>query len=812
MIKTNVDWGEASVFFDRIKEFSRHHDLLLANEAQTRFDVIDRIIREVFSWQHGQIQVEEPEEGPRRGFVDYILRSGDVQVVIEAKKAGSAFPSPTKRRKLKLSGTVLGEGEIGSAIKQCLDYCEYKKAEIGAVTNGYCWCLFPANLRVEETYGTVFFPFDNHGDGEELFRFLGVSQIESGALQSLSLVPAILFQRLSDEIRGADGRIDRNNVADHIGPALDGALYADSLIANVENLEKCYVSTSSRIKYDSALGLHLRDHKPELVEPARRVHTGKEERNEFSNIVSTSGYAPQVTVLIGPVGSGKSTFLKHFELVSGKSLLKEKRVHWVYIDFEQMGKGGDPRTFLYRALRNYLLSDHPENPTDYKTVVNPAYEEEVAGLSRGPYAILAHDKQAFNIKIQEIIQHDFDEVEPYVDKIFSFLGTTGNCFVVFDNLDLYEDDDLETKVFSEGLAFSKRVKVNVAITVRDSTFIKHRNDSIFDAYEFRRFWLDPPPFREVLSKRLSCSKLILQGKRAELLLFNGIKFVVPDLSVYFDIVQRSFLGGYAGDFIECMSDLNIRRGISFVKSFLTSGHIQADRALKCFVDGDPTFIFPFHEIFKGCILGQWKHLSDLKTDGINLFDSGLIGKNLKLLRLFVLRYLYEKGRIEDTVEVSFADLFEKFSILGCDSESLLRLLLQLQKSALVRSVDGADVSPSSKISISRSGGYYITVLVKTMVYVEECIYDCRFEQGDLWESLYALTNEVESCPNMLARMEVRKKRLGIFLAYLKSIEESCSQLYPDGDSVFCMSWIAEKVGEEMITALEKCRRRIAGRS
>jgi hypothetical protein len=39
------DWGEASEIFDSIKEYVALKDLTVANEAQTRFDVIDRIIR-----------------------------------------------------------------------------------------------------------------------------------------------------------------------------------------------------------------------------------------------------------------------------------------------------------------------------------------------------------------------------------------------------------------------------------------------------------------------------------------------------------------------------------------------------------------------------------------------------------------------------------------------------------------------------------------------------------------------------------------------------------------------------------------------
>lgn len=560
-----LDWGLASEAFDAIVAAAGSADLTSANEAQTRFDVIDRLLKEVLGWTHGQISVEERVTTNGIGYVDYILRSGDSRIVVEAKRAGATFPSPTKRRHLKVAGSVLTSGDVKEAIDQARTYATEKEAQVIVVTNGHCWICYSMVAQAEDAYAIVFFPFSGGSDAEGLFRLLSEGAVAIGSLISVTNQPPRVEERLLTVLRDADGRVDRNNIADHITPALTNALYADALLSNDEALQKCFVTTEARSKFDTLLGMHLSDPKPALVQPARRIRTGKQ-GGELESIVQLSkpGFAPPVTLIIGPVGAGKSTYLRHFQAVAGKKLLRDAEAHWIYVDFERMGKGGNPRAFLYSELRAYLLADHPDAPTDYKSLVEPAYAEEVAGLARGPLAPIFLDKAEFNKRVVDHIKKDFEAVEPYVDKLLKHLATVRLCVVVLDNVDLYEDEALETAVFAEGLGLSKRCAVHVIACIRDRTFVRHRNDASFDAYELRKLWLDPPPFKAVLSARLTYSRKVLEGRSAQVHLANGMHLNVPDLSVFFDIVQRSILQSDAGDYVEAVADLNIRRGLQLV--------------------------------------------------------------------------------------------------------------------------------------------------------------------------------------------------------------------------------------------------------
>jgi hypothetical protein len=801
------DWGEISPQFDEIAKFLNSRDITTGNEAKTRFDVIDRIIKDVLGWRHGQIEVEERCDSKDELYVDYVLRSGDATVVIEAKKIGAAFPNPTRKKQLKLNGVVLGSGEIAAAINKSNVYAQEKKADVVIVTNGLCWCAYPFEGLNDNTHATLFFPFSFANDAEALFNQFAEIKVEAGSLRNLTHEPVRTEDRLLSITTDSDGRVDRNNIADYIVPALNSALYADALLTNPDSLEKCFVRTEARVKFDSYLGMHLADPKPVSIHPAKRIRKDKN-FDHLDQIVdeAITSYAPPVTLIIGSVGAGKSIYLKHFELISGRDLLTSKKAHWINIDFEKMGPEGKPREFVYSQLRDYLNAQHPDNPTDYKHVVEPAYADEIAALARGPLAPIFTQKAKFYERVSDHIRAEYDAVEPYVDKVIRYLTSKPLVILVLDNIDLYEDEELERSVFAEGLALSKRTLCNVFVSVRETTYVKHSTDATFDAYELRKLWLDAPPFKEVLSTRLTYSKKILEKKSARIHMFGGITLEVHDLSDFFDIVQSSILKGDAGDFIEKIADSNIRKGLKLVNNFLTSGHIQADRALNSFLKGDRTYRFPFHEIFKGAMLGQWKHYREGRAECINIFDARLGSKQLRLLRLHLLALLFSCARREDSIEVPVSHCVNVLSPIGSSESQIIQALTVLLRNGLIRTTTAQDISATSTVVLTRSGGYYIHTLASTFSYVEAALIDTAIEDADVWQDLSTMTIGVERARNMVQRMELRVTRIDRFLKYLTDLEATILSTVGQRNELTVLPRLAKGVEGDTRRALYNTRK------
>ncbi len=411
-----------------------------------------------------------------------------------------------------------------------------------------------------------------------------------------------------------------------------------------------------------------------------------------------------------------------------------------------------------------------------KTVVSlrgisrPAYKQTFEALARGPFSLVSKNKEKYEEKKQEIIEKDFNELYPYVENIYRFISQNNLCIIVLDNIDLYENDLLEISVLSEGIALSKKINSNIFISIRDTTFVKHKNDSIFNAYELRKFWIDPPPLREVLSKRLKFAGEILRDKKAEIALANGFKLQIQDLSIFFDIAHSSLLQEGSARFIECISDGNIRKGISLVTNFLISGHIQIEKQIENYLLKSTYNYIPFHEVFKGCVLGLWKYYIEEKAEVINILSSGLNSKNLQFLRAYILKYLKYRASDKSTLETSVSLLIETFSEIGANENHILKVVKDLLNSKLIGTNGETEVDITTSVHINLSGAYYYDFLIKKMEYVEAVLFDTPIFIEECWSNIHSLSVSINHENSITKRMTLRQKRLDFFLEYVEKCE------------------------------------------
>ncbi len=762
---------------DRLIE--KHSQLTLsdANEAETRLKVIDKVLREVLGWQDDDLSVEERcSEDSRTVFADYIVRTATTSLIVEAKKAGATFLLPTSQRSGKLGG-ALKEGEMGEAIRQVRDYCRMKHMPFAVVTNGSAWIVFPAirtdEITFEDTQARIFRSLiDIKERIVEFWELLSRQRVAEGNLEHELLSPEknVSARRVLSLVREPGFRLGRNALYEHIEPAVNAALTDEALLNDPEALRLCYVKSSERLKYDSRLQMVVSDAKTYLGHKTTRVRSRKSQGYLETQITQDAPGRPRFILILGTVGAGKTTFLQYTRKVSAASQIDNK-VLWLYIDFKKTTQNQNSRQFLYEELRSLIEADKEFDLGDWTKSIMPAYAEAIHNLERGPLFLLKKsNKSEFDKKIADNVMKERDELVPYVEKIVRHAINAKPGFLVIDNVDQIDDDGRQNEIFSEAQAAAQRMGINIIMSLRESTFLRHRNSPVFDAFQFDSLYIDPPSVLPVLSRRFTYARQVLAGKKADLTLESGIHLKVSDISVFFNIVAQSVLASDAGFMIEMLSGGDIRRGLSLVREFLSSGHTTADRALSAYAR-DGKYKFPPHEIFKGAVLGKRTVYREEESSLPNLYDSKLGSESLQLLRFHILSRLVDLASDTAFEGIPASEVTEQLHVLGVPSGVVSGCLKTLLDARAIRTSDGLLLSPQSKILPNRLAGYLIQELGSSFNYFDMCLVDSYIFQQEVWINISDLTNRIENASDDVTGVQARIDRAKQYLKYLSSIEE-----------------------------------------
>lgn len=768
-----------------LKQISRtagQLDLADANEAETRLKLIDDILVSVLGWTKEDIKIEErvSEDGTTE-FCDYVLRTATTTILVEAKRVGAAFRISANRKSLKLGG-VLSEGELGKAIRQARDYCRKKSIQFAVVTNGNVWVVFPAiridEVSFEETHAHIFRGLDDITERlVEFWELLSRERVIEGNLENslLGRIKAADEERCVRRLMSEPGfRLGRNALYDHLEPAIALALSDEAILQDPDALSRCYIKTSERVKFDQRIRMHLPDRIVPLGHPTTRVRS-KKNASKFEDVLARGGVSspPRFLVVLGPVGAGKTTFLHHTRKVSAADAI-DGRVLWMLVDFKRATKADSPRTFVYEKLLNLIESDKEFDLGDWEHSIRPAYRDEIENLRRGPLRPLADsDPKSFEVEASKHIRMEREAREPYVDKLLRYAGLKRPGYLIIDNVDQIEDENVQAQIFAEAQALARRIGFNVIMSLRETTYQRHRQHPTFDAFQFESFYIDPPNVLPVLSHRFAYARHILQGREATFQGEKGINVKVSDLGLFFETLSRSILDNDSGQMIEALAGGNIRRGLLLIRNFLASGHTNADRAIAAVLKGDG-YKFPPHEIFKGAVLGASRYFDEKQAELPNIFDAKLGGAGAQLLRFKIVEYLVEKASAGPYDGALIADIVGTMQRLGINEPDVFGALKLLSEKALIRTTDGLPAISSSTIIPTQLGGYFLRALVTQFAYVEFCAFDTVVYDDDAWDELEALTYEIEQAHRLSDKIRIRIQRARRFLEYCRLLEERWS--------------------------------------
>lgn len=758
---------------------ARHTKLSLhnANEAETRKKLIDRILEDVLGWTDDDISYEErvSEDGTTT-YADYIVRTANTSFLIEAKRIGTSFNSVPQKKKLKLSGQIM-KGDTGAAINQARDYCRKKSIPFSVVTNGSTWLIFPAvrtdQVSFSESNVIVFDTLESTL-GEDIEHFKSLLSRDGVIDGNLAIE---LLGRNTDQID--ERRLNRffRGAADRPGnpiyPLIENAVitaFSDSIVgADSELLEKCYVKNADRTKFDNKIQMHLQKSESIFSSQTKKPMRKKDSAALSDSLNSAlSSSRPLAILILGTVGTGKSTFLQYTKKVAAKTYFETSKdkayPHWIDVDFRNFSKNESPIKYLYNCLFEYLKKDIYFN--EYNRAIRSAYSDDISSLKNGPMYLLAKDEERFEKEITNLIMTDYNEIDPYVDKLLAYGASKSPIFLVVDNVDQFEKESIQSEIFSDAIALAGRLNINLVMAMRESTYVNHRSSPTFDAFDFDPIHIEPPEIPAVLSRRFFMAAKILSGQPGEFTALNGAKFKAKDLSVFIDIVQSSVLGTEIGLRIDVLSNHDVRLALRMTREFLARGYTDPAKALSTFYKKGK-YTLPKQEAFRSILLGNQSVYSEKYSVIGNPFDSRLGRSNGELLRLFVLSALVKHSSESGASYLDAPTIRERLNSIGFSETDTLHILSGLCELRFVHTSSHGKASLTCNYYPSRLGGHIVRDLLGNFEFIENVMMDTFISDKDVWNKLKGLTQSVADERNIVKKIKLRVIKVNVFYDYME---------------------------------------------
>jgi GTPase SAR1 family protein len=499
------------------------------NEAQNRFQFVDRLLMECLGWDRVDIEVEKCDD--LGGRADYILGRPS-KAVLEAKRESKLFEvpptgSPTIVRKmeplLRVSKT------LNEAVRQVIPYCAINGAQIAVICNGPQTAIFQAIIPGQSPLEGECFFFDGFDSYIKNFPLLwkllspeGIT--ENCAYRDLSLHrnPRIP-QKASTSIPEPNKYRYRNNFQENLR-SLSSLLLEeieDNPTFKTSFYEECYVPIEANNRHlllskNIIAARYKRVGEDGIVPSALEAitvvdTTGNLKFNE-PTIIRSIGSRP--VVVIGDVGVGKTSFFENLY----QSLGRDEKANTYFIHINLGIKAN-----LSLSIKSYILSEIPSVlKNKYGVDINSAefanaiYHSDLVDFDKSVKgALKGIDDMAYQRERVTFLSGKIDMHDKHLQASLGHLarGRNKQIILVLDNADQRTFEvQQETFLIAQELAASRNLLVFVAL--RPSTFYLSKTTGALSAYQNKILTIAPPPADEVVQKRLVFAGRVAEGKVA----------------------------------------------------------------------------------------------------------------------------------------------------------------------------------------------------------------------------------------------------------------------------------------------------------
>lgn len=507
-------------------------------------------------------------------------------------------------------------------------------------------------------------------------------------------------------------------------------------------VKNAYVPSKRKQAHVPAIDRLIRSAVPRPNIDARPIADSSEPNEVIDAIAGAGRMSNEICLLIGSVGSGKSTFTD-FLRYKALPVAVARATHWINLN---LNKAPLSRELIYRWTVDQAISEierlHPAIDFQDLETLRKIYAKELSAVEKGKAALYPKDSEKYaDVIFAEIDRLQNDPIAT-MQGIINFLYRAPGILpvIVLDNCDKRNRED-QLLMFEVATWLKNTFPCMIFLPLRDTTYDQYRNEPPLDTViKDLVFRIDPPLLERVIYARLNYAlrEINEQKQRFTYILPNGMKVecMRSEVGDYLrSIVSSLFQDQLFKRIISGLAGRNIRKGLEILLDFCKSGHIGTDEILRIRTSNGEHQI-PSHLISKILLKGKRKYYSDADSHIKNMFfsdDSDSLPD--PFVRVAILQWLKKNWRVMGPNRtLGFHKVKELSSALqaaGHGEERIMKEIISLIDAGCILSeAQTNELMSEDLISIAPAGHIHLDLL-KNINYLSSIAEDVLYRENQV---------------------------------------------------------------------------------
>lgn len=707
-------------------------------------------------------------------YPDYIIISDGVpSIIVEAKKVGEDLFDAYREARLYAT-------EINSLHEEGLNPCKYIIACDGKKMLAGYWDSQPIFNIETLMWNEVDSDFSRFTEIFNQSAIKNHSDSINEIVRKNTIFTKPLFQL------GGKFLVDKeinNSFGENIAIQYKHIFNPELEVEKIDVVKNAYVVVDKHESHVNPIDRLIRKKLNPFASDATLIENTENPIEITEKLKKINSFNNQVLLLIGSVGSGKSTFTTYLKEVALDETLS-KNLIWITVDLNNAPVNSEE---IYKWLKTHILenlkSSFKDTDFDSSEIIKQIFNNDIVKFEKLGGNLLEKGSKKYNEELYKILKECLGDTEKHINGIIDnfVLKNNKNLIIVLDNCDKRTLQE-QLLMFEVASWIKNSINSIVFLPLRDTTYDHFKNEKPLDTVvKDLTFRIIPASLEKILYSRIKyATRLNEKTENGFYFLDNGMKVYYPKTEeVYYlrSILKSLFQNNFFKKTMIALAGSDIRIGIEIFLDFCKSGHISDSEIFKI-KQSNGNYALPNHLISRIFLRGKKLYYKDESSRLRNLFNSDPADKIPNpFTRITILRWLKDKYREKGPTGIlgfhSVQDLIKTLALAGFDKNNINYELKFLVRQKLITSEtqDVNNIDNNDLISITTSGRIHLE-MIYNIDYLSSCSEDSWYNNNDV--SL-AIRN------NMLSRSKYSHLSL---LNTLENAEEFSNYLSDYFDTYF----------------------------